>query len=114
MKSVTFAAFGFPLLLAACASAPKGPPPSVTQARSASHDFLAGLSAANRQSVLACQTRLRQSMGRHVYVVGAPDLQDNGNAAAGAAGLTIIYDRVANGATTSAVHHCAPSAGAGG
>jgi hypothetical protein len=115
MKSATLAAFGLPLLLAACASAPKGPPPSVTQARAASHDFLAGLSASNRQAVLACQAQLRRSMGKQVYVVGAPALQGGGNAAAaGAGGLTVIYDRVDNGAITSAAHQCAPPAGAGG
>lgn len=111
MKSATFAAFGGLLLLASCASAPKGPPAAVTEAQSANHDFLAGLSSANRQTVLACQAQLRKSMGKQVYVVGAPDLQGNGGNSASASGsnaVTVIYDRVANGAITSSAHSCTP------
>lgn len=111
MTKPTFIGLPAVLLLAACSSGMGGAPATASGAKADNATFLSGLSPANRQTALYCQGQLQQKLGGTVYAVAAPSLQSgditaNTSTNAISNHLLVVYDRVANGAVTSAAQNC--------
>ncbi|MCF3945418.1 hypothetical protein [Acidiphilium iwatense] len=111
MTKLTF--FGLPaaLLLAACSSGMGGAPTTASAAKADNATFLSGLKPASRQTVLYCQSQLQKKLGGTVYVVAAPSLQSGDITANSSTNsisnhVQVVYDRVDNGAVTSAAQEC--------
>ncbi|MGC9270989.1 hypothetical protein [Acidiphilium sp.] len=111
MKIVGLMLLPLLVFLASCSGGMGSEPLTAAQAQSDNQTFLSGLSPASRQTALFCQAQFQQKLGGTVYVVSAPSMQSSditANATTNAMtdGLLVVYDRVDNGAVTSAARRC--------
>ena len=111
MTKLTLLGLPAVLLLASCASGTGAAPATASAAKADNVTFLSGLKPASRQTVLYCQSQLQKKLGGTVYVVAAPSLQSGDITANSSTNtisnhLQVVYDRVANGAVTSAAQEC--------
>ncbi|MDX5931978.1 hypothetical protein SIL87_14535 [Acidiphilium acidophilum] len=99
------------LLLASCSGGMSSGPLTASAAKADNAAFLSGLSPASRQTAMFCQVQMQNKLGGTVYLVAAPSLQGSditANASTNAMRqhLSVVYDRVDNGAVTSAAQEC--------
>ncbi|SIQ21504.1 hypothetical protein SAMN05421828_102230 [Acidiphilium rubrum] len=111
MKTITLVSLPVLLGLASCSGGMSSGPLTAAQAKADNATFLSGLSPAARQTAMFCQVQMQNKLGGTVYLVAAPSLQAsditaNASTNAIAQGLTVVYDRIDNGAVTSAARKC--------